>query len=89
MRAEVVGRAARASASLGSVALAVLLPKCPLCVAAALSALGLGAGLSGGLAPLAEPVVVTTVVLAGAVFVRGEWRRRRRLPRSTGCPGCA
>jgi hypothetical protein len=86
-------RLARAAASLGSLVLAVLLPKCPVCVAAWLSALGVGASLGATLAPVLRPLGFTLAALALAVFLAGEWRRRRarRIARraTAGSPGRA
>jgi hypothetical protein len=71
-------RAARASASLAALVVAVLIPKCPLCVAAALSALGLGATLGSWLAPAVRPLGLGLAVAGLLVFARSEWHRRRR-----------
>jgi hypothetical protein len=76
-------RAASASASLGALLVAALIPKCPLCVAAALSALGLGATLGSALAPLLRPVGFGLAVVALVVFGRAEWRRRTRRAEAT------
>jgi len=73
-----VRRAARASASIGALVAAALLPKCPLCVAAVLSALGIGASVSASVAPALRPLGIAVAVLALVLFARGEWRRRRQ-----------
>ena len=77
-RREAARRAAGASASLGAIALAALIPKCPLCVAAALSALGLGAAVSASLAPVVRPIGRALAVVALVLAARAECRRRRR-----------
>jgi hypothetical protein len=72
-------RGASASASLGAVLLAALIPKCPLCVAAALSALGVGAALGGAVAPLIRPIAfLVAVVLTVAIGVTERRRHKRR-----------
>jgi hypothetical protein len=63
--------------------LAALIPKCPLCIAAALSALGVGASFSAWLSPALRPMGFALVAVTLLVFARGEWRRRRR--RACGC----
>ena len=68
-------RVASASASIGAVVVAALIPKCPLCVAAALSAIGVGASL----APIVRPVGLVVAAVALAAAARVEWRRRKRL----------
>jgi hypothetical protein len=75
------GRSGLAS-SLGAGLGAVLLPKCPLCVAAVLSSLGLGATAAGLLAVVLRPAALT---LAGAgliVVAWAAWRARRGCQRS-------
>jgi hypothetical protein len=81
---EGVERAASASASVGTIVLAALIPKCPLCVAAALSALGVGATVGSAVAPFLRPVGLALAVFALVVFGRSEWRRRARLRRRQG-----
>lgn len=56
---------------------AVLVPKCPLCVAAALSAMGLGAAVSSRLAPFVRPFGFALAGLGALVILYFEWRRRR------------
>jgi hypothetical protein len=70
-------RAARGAAGIGALVLAAVIPKCPVCVAAALSALGLGTALSGSIAPFARPggFALCALVLFAAGFA---WRKRRR-----------
>lgn len=88
-RREAARRAAGASASLGAIALAALIPKCPLCVAAALSALGLGAAISASLAPVVRPLGLALAVVALVLAARGEWRRRRRHSCEAACAAAA
>ncbi len=72
------GGAARALASFTSLLAAALVPKCPLCVAALLSALGLGAGSASLLAPWLRPFVLGT---GGVAILSLVWSERRRLRR--------
>lgn len=68
-------RAAHASLLLSTV-LAVLVPKCPMCLGAYLSLLG-----AGGLAAVAHPVLralsIVLVVFAAAILLREQAVRRR------------
>ena len=75
---EVVGRTAGASTAIGALAAGALLPKCPLCIAAALSALGFGTAVGGALAPYVRPAALVVAVFAAAAFGRAAWRRRKR-----------
>lgn len=81
-------RVASASASLGAILLAALIPKCPLCIAAALSAIGVGATLGSSLAPIVRPIGVTLAVVAVLVFASGERRRRKQRGRAGACRSC-
>ncbi len=56
---------------------AVLAPKCPACVAAYLTALGWGAGVSAGLAVALRPTLWGLGWLSAALLLTG-WVRRRR-----------
>ena len=60
----------RAALSVGAFVLAALIPKCPLCVAAALSVLGFGASLAPVLRPLAFVVAAAALVLFLVPWVR-------------------
>ena len=81
--------------SAGTVAAAVLVPKCPLCVVAALSALGIGVGMTaaGLFVMLVRPVAAVVAIGAVAMTV---WplvhRHTRRVPEVSGphgdCPAC-
>jgi hypothetical protein len=59
-----LGRLAMATSSLGTIVLAALVPKCPLCVAAALSAFGVGASAASAVAPAMRPVALALVAVA-------------------------
>ena len=63
------------SAGLLGLALAALVPKCPLCVVGALSALGLGTA-AGWLAPAVRPAAFALALLGVLAVLRSEWRRR-------------
>jgi hypothetical protein len=65
----------RVVTSVGSTALLALAPKCPLCVAAVLSSLGLGAAAASFLGPLVRPFSIAFVLVAVAALVAGERRR--------------
>lgn len=55
----------------------VLLPKCPLCVAAWLVSLGIGAELADRAAVLARPLAGVALALAVIALVTAVVRRRR------------
>jgi hypothetical protein len=87
----VVSRFARPTwgtpASLAGVLLFALVPKCPLCVAAALAAVGVGAGAASAMAPVVRPLLLVgcalTVAAAAGAWL---WRVARRAPaRAGGC----
>jgi hypothetical protein len=68
--------------SLGAVLGFVLLPKCPLCVAALLGAAGVGAGAASLMAPLLRPAAASLAILLASVLtiralVRGARAMRR------------
>lgn len=65
--------ARNAIASLGPGVLLALAPKCPLCVAAYLTASGLGAGAAAGAAPWLRPAAVGLLVLLAVVTLRGPF----------------
>lgn len=67
----------RAAGSLVAGLLALLVPKCPLCVAAYLAGLGLGAAASRDAAPFVRPVAYTIAGLAALALVLALLRRRR------------
>lgn len=64
--------------SMGSVAAALLLPKCPVCVAALLSALGIGASIVDALAPVLRPAALALGLLLAVVLAALVARRTRR-----------
>jgi hypothetical protein len=81
------GKVARISGVLSSLSGAaglLLLPKCPLCVAAWLSAAGLGAGGASLIAPLLRPLSASFAIAALVSFV---WAVRRA-SRATQPPVC-
>lgn len=60
---------------------ALLIPKCPACIAAYLMAFGLGSGAAWGLARSAWPAAAVAVVLSlGCLFCL--WRRSGELQRA-------
>ncbi len=68
--------AARAFA-VGSAILLFVAPKCPLCIAAWLTGLGLGAAVSSFIAPGLLQAAVATLVLASVVVAWQTFRRLR------------
>ena len=66
------------SASLGALVVVALLPKCPLCIAAWLGAIGVGAGLGSALAPALRPVGIAVAVTCALSLMWSELRRRKR-----------
>jgi hypothetical protein len=58
----------------------VLLPKCPLCIAAALALWGVSAGAAWAVAPYLRLLALIAVPLIAAAWI---WRRRR--PRRATC----
>jgi hypothetical protein len=74
----------RAASSVGAALALLLVPKCPLCVAAYLGALGVSASVVPIAAPLVRPVAWLGALLAAVLLVLGVWRRRRREV-ATGC----
>jgi hypothetical protein len=67
------------------VVLAVLLPKCPLCVAALLSWLGFGAAFASALAPWLHHVLLAVAVCAIASGVASAIVRLRRSTHVCAC----
>jgi len=83
------GRASALISAAGTIVLAVLVPKCPLCIVAMLSALGIGASAAATLAPAVKPLVYTLTTSALVAFVAFAVRRARsRKRRSTPGPHC-
>jgi hypothetical protein len=90
MRSEtlVSGRISGGVTSVVSLIAAVLLPKCPLCVAVWLSGLGLGAASAFDLAPLIRPallMVAVSTLVGWAIFERRRMLRRPACTTSCGC----
>jgi hypothetical protein len=67
----------RAASASGAALIALLLPKCPLCVAAFLAAAGASASVAQGAAALVRPAAFTVAAIALLAFAIGTWRRRR------------
>lgn len=84
------GMARGASAGVPAFAVlgAALMPKCPLCVAAVLSTLGVGLSTRLWVAPMVRPLALAVAVVAVVLFVLGEWLRRAGRGASGPC-GCA
>src|SRR4029077_10206069 len=85
MFARNAGRAGRLGAggtSLAAIVGTALVPKCPLCVAAALSALGIGATAARQMAPFVRTGGVVLAVIAGLTLLYLEWRRRVSMKRA-------
>jgi hypothetical protein len=61
----------------------VLMPKCPLCVAAYLIGFGLSSSAAALAAPLMRPAVWVLVAASGAGLVYGVWERRAQRRRQT------
>jgi hypothetical protein len=74
--------------SLAAIVGTALVPKCPLCVAAALSALGLGAAIAQRVAPFVRTLgfaIGAAALVTLMVLEWGPWRRRR----GAACARCA
>jgi hypothetical protein len=71
-------QARSATASIGAIVFAALVPKCPLCVAAMLSAAGVGAAGAHAIAPLLRTAAFVAAGLVVALAAWIEWRRPRR-----------
>jgi len=72
------------------VLLGLLAPKCPLCAAAWLSALGVGGTVSGALAAWLRPLLLGTAAcaLALSLLLALRWARARRQDARAGCAAC-
>ena len=70
--------ARRAATSLGGLIALALLPKCPLCAAAYLTALGLSASIAAVLAPFLRLAAMLLVVAALLACLFALWRTRER-----------
>jgi hypothetical protein len=62
--------------------IALLLPKCPLCLAALLTSLGMGATLSAGLADWVQPIVMLWAGVGVALLLAAASVPLRRAARS-------
>jgi hypothetical protein len=62
--------------AIGQMLLLAILPKCPLCIAAALSACGLSAGIASALAPWLRPLALP--LLAASLLLLTRSLRGRR-----------
>lgn len=92
LRAEpsaLLGRLSVATGSVGTFVLAALVPKCPLCVAAALSAWGVSATAASAVAPGVRPVAFALAGLAAASLIgvgaRFHGGKARRAPAASCC----
>ncbi len=81
----VLRRAGKGGASIGALILAVLVPKCPLCVAGLLSAAGIATAGAREVAPYARPLAFALAGVIALLVVGSELRRRRA--HSTACCG--
>ncbi|XXX73256.1 hypothetical protein WMF30_36965 [Sorangium sp. So ce134] len=80
---ELLGRAASASGAALVALLLLVLPKCPLCVAAYLVAFGVSAGAALAVAPYVRPLTFVLAALASFAVAVGvsRLRQRRAAPR--------
>ena len=69
-------RASGVVTSVAAGAAALLVPKCPLCVAAMLAALGVGTSVASALAPLVRPIAFLLLAAAVVGVAVSTWRRR-------------
>jgi hypothetical protein len=85
MTARLAARASKPTLAISALAGigAGLLPKCPLCIAAMLSALGMGATGAALLSVLARPGLLVLAGGALVAVVAVQWRRRAT--RAIGC----
>jgi len=67
----------------------VLLPKCPLCVAAYLIGLGVSAGAAHGAAPFIRPIAWLLALAASSALAAGLWRSRTRATPTNAPPSAA
>lgn len=66
----------RAAPASGAALLALLIPKCPLCVTAWLAAFGMSAGAASVTASFARPLLLVVAAVAVARLAVASWRRR-------------
>lgn len=74
--------------SAGAILLAGLVPKCPLCVAAALTAWGIGATAAGTVAPIVRPLLLMLAIASVRSAIADARRRRSAAPAALSGPGC-
>ena len=77
-RIGVLGRMGGGS-TVGAVLAALLLPKCPLCIAALLGAAGVGATSAALVAPWLRPACIVLAVMGAMVFLASRRRTLRRI----------
>jgi hypothetical protein len=82
-----LGRFSVAISSVGTVVLAALIPKCPLCVAAALSAWGVGAAAASAMAPAVRPIAMVLMAVATLTLGLFAVRQLRNHARRTAVAG--
>ena len=75
-----------AASSVGAALVALLVPKCPLCVAAYLGAFGASAAVAHGAAPFVRPVALLAAAMALVALGIGAWRARKTR-RTASCCG--
>ena len=85
--ADLARRIGGSAVSVATIFGTLLIPKCPLCVAAALSTFGLGVAAADWLAPFVRVFGFALGALALLGVVYFEWRRRRLAPCDSGCRG--
>ena len=64
--------------SLGAVAATALVPKCPFCIVAILSAAGIGGAGAHHVAPLLRPLAIALALIVAVSLVWAERRRGRQ-----------
>lgn len=80
---ELIATLLRAAPSLGAALVAVLIPKCPMCVGAYLASFGFGAAAAASAAPLVRPALFMLAGVSLVIAALMAWRRR-----GSGGAGC-